>query len=164
MHRPPSLSRRLTLVGAVAAMVGTMLVPAALAAPPADVLERAREGMALGQGAAQDLAAPGIDDEKLTGLARAEAAIAAAAERKAERTDKEFPGKGRALGRGHSDAVHAILAEGGSPSDLPPHGQTVSAFARAYETLRADHPGRGEGLTKDKTARDADGESGDADG
>jgi RNA polymerase sigma factor (sigma-70 family) len=76
--------------------------------------------------------------------------------RPADREGTEFPGNGRALGRGHSDAVHAILAADGSPSELPPHSEAVSALASAYEKVKANHPGQGEGLEKEKPARGAD--------
>lgn len=154
----PPLARRLALIGVVGTLVGLALAPVALAAPSPEVRDRVRQGVELGRVAAQGLLAPDEDQEKLTGLMRADAAVVAAAERRASREDKEFRGNGRALGRGHSAAVHEILAAGGSPSELPPHGQTVKVLAQAYEDVRADHPGRGQGRTKDK----ADGSEGDS--
>jgi hypothetical protein len=42
--------------------------------------------------------------------------------------------------------VHAILAAGGSPSELAPHGEAVTELVQAYEAVKGeDHPGRGHG-------------------
>ncbi len=145
---------RVTLLVATVATL-SVVVPAASAAQPDDVLQRAREAVEIGRTKAQGLAqeaqglaeeAPGQDD-RARGLDRAAEALEAAAARKAARAqataDGERPGRG--LGRGHSAEVHAILLEGGSPSAMPPHGQTVSAMANAFETIKADHPGLGLG-------------------
>jgi len=136
-----------------------LAAPAVLASPPEHVLERARQAVAEGQEAAQGLAdadAPG-QEHKAKGLENAARAIEAAATRKAEREGREFPGQGKALGRGQSDAVHAILAAGGSPSGLAgAHGVAVSDLARAFDKVKADHPGQGEGLDREKPARGAD--------
>lgn len=136
---------------AVAALLGTALIaPAASAKPPADKLERARTAVTIGQDKAKGHAAeaPG-QENRARGLERAEAAIAAAAARKAARdgagTDAEKPGRG--LGRGHADAVHAALLADGSPSELPSHGEVVSGLAHAFDKVKADHPGRGQGPT-----------------
>lgn len=46
-------------------------------------------------------------------------------------------GKGHAFGRGHSDAVHVIISEGGSPSDIAgEHGKTISEAVHVYNELR----------------------------
>jgi hypothetical protein len=90
-------------------------------------LERAREVAAEGIETARGLMnAHNVD--KATGLERAREAIAAAMER--------GNGNGHAWGRGHSAAVHEIKANGGSPSDLPSHGQAVREMVRAYNELR----------------------------
>lgn len=153
--------KRLVIFG-VSWVLAVVLVgfaaPAALASPPEDVLERARQAVAEGQEAAKEFADVGADSDgqKAQGLERAGTAIEAAAARKAEREGTEFPGKGRALGRGHAAEVHAILAAGGSPSTLEPHGQAVSTLAKAFERVKAEHPGQGEGLTKEKPAKGTD--------
>jgi hypothetical protein len=144
-----------------ASLLGVLLAPVAVAAPPAEVLERARQGVALGRAAVEDVRSASPGDDKATGLERATAAIDAAAARKAERTGQDFPGNGRALGRGHAAAVHEYLARGLSPSELLPHGDTVSSLARALEQLRGDHPGRGQGLDKERPVK---GDQGDAEG
>jgi hypothetical protein len=117
----------------------------------------------IGQGKAKGLAnghgteAPG-QENRARGLERAEAAIAAAAERKAARDAAKAEGEpGRGLGRGHADAVHGILLAGGSPSELPSHGEMVSGLARAFEKVKADHPGQGKGRTE-TGGDDTDGE------
>lgn len=147
---------RIALPALAAMLLGLLLTPVAAAAPPQDILEQARAGVARGRAAVNEAHA---DGEKAVGLERAAAAIEAAAQRKADRAGDEFPGNGRALGRGRSAAVHAYLADGLSPSDLPSHGEAVSALARALERLRTDHPGRGHGLDKEKPARAGDDES-----
>ena len=111
--------------------------------------------------AAEELENLSTTEEKATGLERAAQAIEAAVVRKVDREGIEFPGKGRALGRGHSAAVHAILAAGGSPSEIPSHGETVSALAEAFKLIKADHPGRGLGLTKEKPLKGSDDDSDD---
>lgn len=154
----PSRTKRIVTLGISWGLAMTVAAPAVLASPPDHVLERARQAVAEGGQAAKDLTdadAAGFE-QKAKGLAKAGAALVAAAARKADREGKEFPGQGRAHGRGHSDFVHEILADGGSPSDLAPHGETVSALAHAYGKLRADHPGRGQGLDTEKPAKGAD--------
>jgi hypothetical protein len=145
----------------VAALLGTSLIaPAASAKPPADKLEHARTAVAIGQEKAKGHAAeaPG-QENRARGMERAEAAIAAAAERKAARDAAKAEGDkpGRGLGRGHAVDVHAALLAGGSPSELPSHGETVSGLAHAFDKVKADHPGRGQGPT-DKGGDDGDGD------
>ena len=149
----------------VAALLGTsLIVPAASAKPPADKLERARSAVTTGQEKAKGLAkghaeAPGQED-RARGLERAEEAITAAAERKAARDTAKAEGDkpGLGLGRGHSAEVHAYLLGGYSPSELAPHGETVSGLAHAFDKVKADHPGRGNGPTEkgDDDAEDED--------
>ena len=138
----------------VAALLGTALIaPAASAKPPADKLERARSAVTTGQENAKGLAkghteAPGQQD-RARGLERAEEAIAAAAERKAARDkakDGDKPGLG--LGRGHAADVHKYLMADRSPSELSSHSEAVSGLARAFDKVKADHPGRGNGPTE----------------
>ncbi len=140
----------------VAALLGTsLIVPAAIAKPPADKLERARSAVTTGQENAKGLAkghaeAPGQED-RARGLERAEEAITDAAERKAERDTAKAEGDkpGRGLGRGHAAEVHAYLLGGEySPSELKSHGEKVSGLAQAFDKVKADHPGRGNGPTE----------------
>ncbi len=150
----------------VAALLGTsLIVPAASAKPPADKLERARSAVTTGQEKAKGLAkghaeAPGQED-RARGLERAEEAITAAAERKAARDTAKAEGDkpGLGLGRGHSAEVHAYLLGGYSPSELAPHGETVSGLAHAFDKVKTDHPGRGNGPTEkgDDDPADEDG-------
>lgn len=49
-----------------------------------------------------------------------------------------------------------MLAAGGSPSDLAPHGEAVTLLAHAFDKVKADHPGQGQGLNKEKPVRGAD--------
>jgi hypothetical protein len=153
--------RRFSLLATATAVGVALVVPGALATPPEHVLERARQAVTEGKQVAEQLENGAADEERATGLDRAAEAIEAAAARKAERDGSDFPGNGRALGRGHSTDVHAILAAGGSPSDLPPHGKTVSTLAKAFETVKADHPGRGHGLAKEKSSKGFDDDSDD---
>jgi hypothetical protein len=135
---------------AAALLVISLVVPAASATPSEDTLATARAAVTVGKEKAKghSAEAPG-QENRARGLERAEAAIAAAAERKAARdgaaADGEKPGRG--LGRGHAAEVHAILLAGGSPSELPSHGEMVSGLARAFDKVKADHPGRGQGPT-----------------
>ncbi len=139
----------------VAALLGTsLIVPAAIAKPPADKLERARSAVATGQENAKGLAkghaeAPGQED-RARGLEQAKKAIADAAERKAARDTAKAEGDkpGLGLGRGHAADVHKYLLEGRSPSELLSHGEKVSGFADAFDKVKADHPGRGNGPTE----------------
>ncbi len=154
----PHYTRRVATVGISWALAMALAVPAVFATPPENVLERARQAVAKGQQAANDLADVGGagSEQKAKGLENASAAIEAAVARQADREGTEFPGNGRALGRGHSELVHQYLARGMSPSELPSHSEAVSALASAYEKVKADHPGQGEGLEKEKPARGAD--------
>jgi hypothetical protein len=160
--KTPNHAKRIAAFGiswALAVALGAAAVPAASASPPDHVLERARQAVADGQQAVEGLEDAGAagDEQKAKGLENATAAIEAAAARKAEREGIEFPGQGKALGRGHSELVHAILASGsGSPSDVAPHGEAVTALAQAFEKVKADHPGQGQGLDKEKPAGGAD--------
>lgn len=142
---------RVALLTVVSLVGMSLAVPTAGATPSEDTLQRAFAAVEIGKAKAKGFAAEAAGEENHTrGLDRAAEAIAAAAERKATRdgaaVTTENPGRG--LGRGHSAEVHAILAEvhailldGGSPSDLPPHGETVRELAHAYDTVKADHPG-----------------------
>ena len=141
---------------AVAAMLGTALIaPAASAKPPADKLERARSAVTTGQEKAKGFAkghaeAPGQED-RVRGLERAEEAIADAADRKAARDTAKVAGDnpGRGLGRGHAADVHEyLLHDDYSPSDLESHGEAVRLLAHAFDKVKADHPGRGNGPTE----------------
>ena len=82
-----------------------------------------------------------------------------AAERKAARDAAKAEGDepGRGLGRGRAAEVHAILLAGGSPSELPSHGERVSGLARAFDKVKADYTGRDQGLTNEG-GDDGDGE------
>ena len=149
---------------AVAGLVAVSLVaPAAVAKPKDDVLERAHSAVGIGQEKAKANAkqradeAPG-QEHRAQGLERAEAAIAAAADRKAARDAAKENGDkpGRGLGRGHADDVHAILGDG-SPSQLDPHGQWVQDLAHAYQKVKANHPGQGNAKT-DKGDDDTEGD------
>ncbi len=142
----------------VALVAVSLIAPAASAKPAEDKLEKARSAVAIGLEKAKGLAnehaaeAPG-QEHRAQGLARAEAAVTAAAERKAARDTAKGEGEkpGRGLGRGHAaevHAVHAILAAGGSPPVMPPHGASVRDLAQAYKTVKADHPGQGNGPTE----------------
>ena len=161
MNRITSWPRRVAALALAGAVVMALIAPAALATPPDHVLDRAREAVAEGRQAVEQIEEGPSTEEKATGLDRAAEAIEAAAARKADREATEFPGNGRALGRGHSAEVHAILAAGGSPSELPSHGETVSGMAKAFDKLKADHPGRGQGLTKEKPPKGSDDASDD---
>lgn len=135
-----------------------LAVPGVLASPPEHVLERARQAVAEGQEAARGLenADAQGQDQKAKGLENAAIAIEAAATRKAEREGTDFPGQGKALGRGHADEVHSVLAAGGSPSSLASHGEAVRELAAAFDKVKADHPGLGKGLDKEKPAKGSD--------
>jgi hypothetical protein len=152
----PHYTSRIATVGISWALAMALAAPAVFATPPENVLERARQAVAKGQQAANDLADLGGvgSEQKAKGLENASAAIEAAVARQADREGREFPGNGKALGRGHSELVHEYL--GLSPSELPSHGEAVSTLARAYEKVKADHPGQGEGLEKEKPARGPD--------
>ncbi len=114
------------LLSAVVLIVAAA-VPAFAGEGRATGLDRAREVAAEGFHAAKGLANnPNAD---ATGRQRAAEAIAAALGR--------GNGNGNAFGRGHSGAVHAILAEGGSPAQIAgDHGQAVLGMVRAFNELR----------------------------
>ncbi len=147
-----SPTNRFVALTATSLLAISLLAPAALATPGEDTLQRAREAVEIGREKAKGMAdeapgqenrARGLDKSRARGLDRAAEAIAAAAERKAARDEAkaEDDKPGRGLGRGHAAEVHAILLAGGSPSELPPHGETVRELAHAFEKVKADHPG-----------------------
>jgi hypothetical protein len=150
-----SRTHRITLL-TVASLFGmSVLAPAAVATPDETTLQRALEAVEIGKEKAKGMAvdAPG-QENRARGLERAAAAIAAAAERKAAREEATTAGDGpgRGLGRGHAADVHEILLGEGSPSDLPPHGETVRGLAHAFDTVKADHPGLKLGHSKNGKA------------
>jgi hypothetical protein len=122
--------KRFAVVVAAVAVALTSALPALGQPTHATGLERAREVAARGVETAQGLT-QGANAERATGLERAAEAIAAALER--------GNGEGYAWGRGHSAAVHDLMANGGSPSELAGHGQAVSEMVHAYNTLRKEH-------------------------
>lgn len=138
-----SPTKRLVALTATSLLAISLLAPAALATPGEETLQRAREAVEIGREKAKGMAdeAPG-QENRARGLDRAAEAIAAAAERKAARDEAKADGDkpGRGLGQGHAADVHAYLLEG-SPSELPPHGETVRGLAQAFEKVKADHPG-----------------------
>jgi hypothetical protein len=169
-QREPTRRRYRFAAATVVALVAVSLIaPAASAKPAEDKLEKAHSGLAIGLEKAKGLAnehaaeAPG-QEHRAQGLARAEAAVAEAAQRKAARDEAKGDGNkpGRGLGRGHADDVHTILALGGSPSELPSHSDSVHDLAEAYEKVKADHPGQGNGPTEKGDDDEAD-DSGDND-
>ena len=124
-----------------------LLIPTAALAQ-ADLPEKAAEAVAAGQAHAQ---AEAKGENGAKGQENAATALAMAAEKSNGNAGGNGNGNGNAFGKGHAAEVHAILLAGGSPSDLPPHGQTVSALARAYNEAKgesgADGPGNnGKGL------------------
>lgn len=120
--------KRLGVLIAVVTLIAVLAAPAFGAPDHATGLERAREVAARGVETAQGLKND-HDPDRATGLERAAEAIAAALERD--------NGNGNAFGRGHSAAVHEILAEGGSPSEIAgEHGQAVREMVRTYNALR----------------------------
>lgn len=151
---------------AVIAVAALVALPATVLASPPELPEQAAERVAEARANAKDKAeqfanekARGRDENKSTGLARA-----AEVSNSWRFTGADKPGNGvgqgngntdnpgKALGAGRAAAVHEALANGESPSDLPSHGEAVSAVARemggAYEAMKAkpaDHPGKGEG-------------------
>jgi hypothetical protein len=127
----------------VALVAGTLSAGAAESASTG--LDRARQAASEAAAAATGLAS---DDapEKVTGRERAARAIAAALERGEEGEDAKKPkkdkesednGNGHGWGRGHSAAVHEILAAGGSPSEIAgEHGKAVREMVHAYNALK----------------------------
>lgn len=138
---------RIAALGMTAALV---LAPVVIARASDDqglpdrVLQAAHEAVAVSRGLAVELAvvAAGGPGETgvpahaqgkpghATGLARAREAIGLAAGR--------GNGNGHAFGRGHAAEVHAQLLAGGSPSDLPSHGEKVRRLVAAFNSLKAD--------------------------
>jgi hypothetical protein len=111
---------------------------------PDHVLQAAHEAVTISRGLAVEFAALAADGpnetgvpehaqgnpDHATGLARAREAIGLAA--------GQSNGNGHAFGRGHAAEVHAQLLAGGSPSDLPSHGEKVRALVAAFNSLKAD--------------------------
>jgi len=120
--------KRLAVVFTVVALIVAFALPAFGAPGHATGLERAREVAARGVETAKGLT-NGPNADRATGLERAAEAIAAALER--------GNGNGNAYGRDNSAAVHQILANGGSPSEIAgEHGQAVRDMVHAYNELR----------------------------
>ena len=141
-------SVRASAVTAAIVMTFAIAIPAAIAVPSPDTLANAVAAAEHGQSTARDLAKGPKDESKTTGLDRAAEALAKVAEKRAEKqaekAGEEKPGNG--FGRGHAAEVHAVLAAGGSPSELAPHGESVSELAKAYQQVKGDdHPGKGHG-------------------
>ena len=126
--------------------------------PPQHVLEKAAEGLGLGQTRALDMLAiarernpdTGVpehaegDPGHVTGLARAQEMVGKAVE-KLKGWQKEHPGNGNAYGNGRAEEVHAQLALGLSPSDLQSHSIKVHDMVKALEKFIDEKPGRGLG-------------------
>ena len=111
------------LFAAVALMVASAL-PAFGQEARATGLDRARQVASQAEGTANGLA-NNQNTVRTTGRARAAEAIAAAL------------GRGNGNGNGNGAAVHGILANGGSPSEIAgEHGQAVSQMVHAYNELR----------------------------
>lgn len=137
-------SVRAGVTAAAIVVMVAVVIPAALAQPPEQALATAVAAAERGQSVAREKAQGPKDESKSTGLDRAAEALAKVAEKRAAQTSDGMPGNG--FGRGHAAAVHEILAAGGSPSELAPHGETVSGLAKAYQAVRAEnHPGKGHG-------------------
>lgn len=157
-------SHRVATVGLIFAVVtapGLAAIADDGSGPPAHVVAKANEGLELGRTRALEMQAvaatrdnqTGVpahaqgDPGHATGLERAQESISKAVE-KIKGWQKDHPGKGNAYGRGHAADVHAALRaelEGVSPSELPSHGQEVSAMIQALETFTAEKPGLGLG-------------------
>ena len=120
--------KQLSVLFAVVALMVASALPALAQEVHATGLDRAREVAAQGVGTAHGLANnPNAD--RTTGRVGAAEAIAAALGR--------GNGNGNAFGRGRGGAIHDILANGGSPSDISgEHGQAVSEMVRAFNELR----------------------------
>ncbi len=149
---PQSCSRFIVL--ALTLLLVVALAPFAAADGHATGLDRALEAAASAQAQAkvriaevhEDSPNPGdtSDDEAAQvppGLQRANEAVANAVERKKDKDDNgnhngQDNGNGHGWGRGHSAEVHAVLLAGGSPSELEPHGQSVSEMVHAYNEMR----------------------------
>jgi hypothetical protein len=149
----PQTSRRLVVL-AVTLLLVLAAAPSAAADGHGTGLERALKAAADAQAQAQARMAevqenspdPGEthDDDASTvppGLQRAHEAVGNALDRKNEHGDNgnhngQDNGNGHGWGRGHSAEVHAVLLAGGSPSELEPHGQSVSEMVHAYNEMR----------------------------
>jgi hypothetical protein len=125
-------------------VIGALAIPAVAVAAMPQLPDHAAETVAAAHakatGAAQEFAsekARGLDPDKTTGLARA---AQVSSSWRFTGADKPGNGNGKALGVGHSDAVHEALANGQSPSSLENHGEQVSAAAhemiQAYQTMK----------------------------
>lgn len=144
-------SKRIGAASLAAAVAIALAAPVAAADPSPDTLATARAAAEHGQATAREMRQGPEDPDKLVGLDRAAEALAKVAERRleqaakhAEKATADKPGNG--FGRGHAAAVHEILAAGGSPSELAPHGESVVLLVKAYQAARGDdHPGRGHG-------------------
>ena len=126
--------RPLTLILSLTAGLIAATLPVAAAQSDSTALDRARE---VASEAALNASSLFSDDvpEKVTGRERAAQAIAAALERRGD--EGEDGGNGHGWGRGHSAAVHEILAAGGSPSEIAgEHGQAVREMVHAYNALK----------------------------
>lgn len=133
--------RKLLATSTVTAMFIALFATAAMAEVHSTGLERAAEatlqGLEMSQGKSADAPgqvnrAKGLNNQgdKLTGRARAFAAITAALER--------GNGNGNAYGRGHAIYVLQILIDGGIPGELKTenHGQAVRDMVHAFNELR----------------------------
>lgn len=142
-------SRRIGATTLAAAVALALAAPVAAADPSPETLATARAAAEHGQATARELAHGPKDPDKLVGLDRAAEALAKVAEKRleqaakhAEKAEADKPGNG--FGRGHAAAVHEVLAAGGSPSELAPHGESVVTLVKAYQEVKGeDHPGRG---------------------
>lgn len=134
------MRKRIFITGA---LFTALLIPTAAVAQP-DLPEKATEAVAAGQAHAQ---AEAKGENGAQGRENAAAALAMAAEKSNGNAggNGNGNGNGNAFGKGHAAEVHAILLAGGSPSDLPPHGQTVSALAKAYNEAKGDSGADGPG-------------------
>lgn len=114
--------------GLVATVVAALLVATlpALAVERPTGLERALQVAS----STLENATGGAPDHVVEGRERAKAAIDAALAR--------GNGNGNAFGRGHAADVLAILAAGGSPSELSSHGEAVRDLVHAYNELRGN--------------------------
>ena len=131
------LKSRIVLVGALSI---ALLVPSAAIAQP-DLPAKAAAAVAAGQAHAQ---AEAKGENGAKGLEIATEALARAAEKSNGKAGGN--GNGNAFGKGRAAEVHAILLAGGSPSDLPSHGQAVSALAKAYKGAKGEGGNNGNGL------------------
>lgn len=136
------MKSRVVLAGALGV---ALLIPSA-AMGQAGLPEKAAQAVAAGQTHAR---AEAKGENGNRGLEQASEAL----DRAAERSNGKAGGNGNAFGKGRAAEVHAILLAGGSPSDLPSHGEAVSALARAYgeakgKSATAGNNGKGLGHGK----------------